>query len=123
MQRTVNEDVTSYGEVVADIDVDDPRLDDAGRADAQRALDAYETAKKNADAMTRPEDAALVTTALEDGRFALACVERADRRAAGARAAAAVLRRPAARTERRGRHLGAGRRRSRAPCRCARRAR
>ena len=40
--RVVDEDVTSYGEAVARLDVDDPRLDDAGRADAQRALDSYE---------------------------------------------------------------------------------
>jgi len=74
VQRTVNEDVTSYGDAVAAIDVADPRLDDAGRADAQRALDAYETAKTRADAMARPEDASNVTTALADGRFALACL-------------------------------------------------
>ena len=75
VRRTVDEDVTSYGEVVAAINVDDPRLDDAGRAEAQRALDAYEIAKKNADSMARPEDASTVTAALEDGRFALACVD------------------------------------------------
>ena len=75
VQRTVFEDVTSYGEDVAHIDVRDPRLDDAGRADAQRALDAYETAKDKVTSMQRPEDAASVTTALEDGRYSLACVE------------------------------------------------
>ena len=72
---TVDEDVTEFGEKVAALDVNDPRLDDAGRADAQRALDAYEQAKTAADRMQRPEDAATVTTALEDGRFALACVD------------------------------------------------
>ena len=75
VRRTVDEDVTSYGEVVARLDVDDPRLDDSGRADAQRALDAYESAKKNAELMRRPEDAATVTTSLEDGRYAVACVD------------------------------------------------
>jgi hypothetical protein len=74
VQRTVFEDVTSYGEDVAHVDVRDPRLDDAGRADAQRALDAYEVAKDKVTSMQRPEDAATVTAALEDGRFALACV-------------------------------------------------
>jgi hypothetical protein len=75
VQRTVFEDVTSYGEDVAHIDVRDPRLDDAGRADAQRALDAYEVAKDKVTSMQRPEDAATVTAALEDGRYSLACVE------------------------------------------------
>jgi len=75
VKRTVFEDVTAYGEKAALINVEDPRLDDAGRADAQRALDSYETAKMSADKMARPEDAATVTTALEDGRYALACVD------------------------------------------------
>jgi len=75
VRATVDEDVTSYGEVVAALNVDDPRLDEAGRADAQRALDAYESAKASADQMARPEDAQRVTTALEDGRYALACVQ------------------------------------------------
>ena len=74
VQKTVFEDVTAYGEDVARLDVDDPRLDDAGRADAQAALDAYEVAKMKVATMARPEDAAQVTTALEGGRFAMACV-------------------------------------------------
>ena len=74
VQKVVDEDVTSYGELVAALDVDDPRLDDAGRVDAQRSLDAYETAKSASATMTRPSDASRVTVALEDGRFAMACV-------------------------------------------------
>lgn len=73
--RVVDEDVTSYGEAVARLDVEDPRLDDSGRADAQRALDSYEQAKMLSARMARPEDAGAVTAALEDGRFALASVE------------------------------------------------
>lgn len=75
VRRTIDEDVTEYGERVSGLDVDDPQLGAEGRADAQRALDAYETAKSASAAMTRPEDAATVTAALEDGRFATACVE------------------------------------------------
>ena len=75
VRRTVDEDVTAYGELVSRLDVDDPRLDDEGRADAQRALDAYETAKSATATMVRPEQAATATEALEEGRFALACVE------------------------------------------------
>jgi hypothetical protein len=74
VRTTVDEDVTEFGEKVAALDVEDKRLDDAGRTDAQTALDAYEKAKTAADAMRRPEDAAAVTTVLEDGRFAMACV-------------------------------------------------
>ena len=74
VRTTVDEDVTEFGEKVAALDVEDPRLDDAGRTDAQTALDAYEKAKTAAEAMRRPEDAQAVTTALEDGRFAMACV-------------------------------------------------
>ena len=72
VRRTVDEDVTSFGEEVVRLDVDDPRLDDAGRADAQRALDSYERAKGLSATMERPEDAGRVTAELEDGRFALA---------------------------------------------------
>ena len=73
--RVVDEDVTSYGEVVAQLDVEDPRLDDAGRADAQKALDSYEQAKMLSARMARPEDAGAVTSSLEEGRFALATVQ------------------------------------------------
>ena len=66
--------MTAYGELVAGLDTDDPKLGPDGGADAQRALDAYERAKAAAEAMVRPEQAATVTSALEDGRFAMACV-------------------------------------------------
>jgi hypothetical protein len=42
--------------------------------DWQRALDSYDTAKRALDAAERPEDLQQVTTALENGRYAVACV-------------------------------------------------
>jgi hypothetical protein len=75
VRRTIDEDVTEYGERLAALDVRDPDMDDAARADMQRALDSYDRAKGAVSAMRSPADAASVTTALEDGRFALACVD------------------------------------------------
>jgi hypothetical protein len=72
---TIDEDVTEYGERLGALDLDDPDLDDAGRADLRRALDSYDRAKTAADRMRGPADAGGVTTALEDGRYALACVD------------------------------------------------
>ena len=75
VRTTVDEDVTEYGERLAALDVRDPDMDDAARADMQRALDSYDRAKTAVDRMRAPADAVNVTTALEDGRFALACVD------------------------------------------------
>ena len=74
VRTVVDEDVTQYGEEVMALDVNDPRLTDEGRTHAQNALDMYDQAKNSADAMTAPDQAARVTTILEDGRYSLACV-------------------------------------------------
>ena len=74
VRTVVDEDVTQYGEEVMKLDVNDPRLSDEGRSHAQNALDLYDKAKKSADEMTSPDQAARVTTVLEDGRYSLACV-------------------------------------------------
>ena len=74
VRTVVDEDVTQYGEEVMKLDVNDPRLTDEGRAHAQNALDLYDKAKRSADEMTSPDQAARVTTVLEDGRYSLACV-------------------------------------------------
>ncbi|MFM7212911.1 MAG: hypothetical protein ACKOYQ_13120, partial [Actinomycetota bacterium] len=82
IRGTLDEDVTSLGEQLAAFNVADPRLDDAGRADLQTALDAYARAS---DASSRARTDADITTAtseLEAGRYALACVQaRVDGRA------------------------------------------
>ncbi len=75
VRATVDEDITAYGERLGSFSLADPDFDDATRADMQRALDSYDRAKSSVAVMRRPADAANVTTALEDGRYALACVE------------------------------------------------
>jgi hypothetical protein len=74
VRHIVEEDVTRFGEELAAFDVADPRLDDAGRADLQRALDDYDRAKAAGDSMVSAAGADAVTAALSDGRFAMECV-------------------------------------------------
>ncbi|MEZ5117208.1 MAG: hypothetical protein R2737_13160 [Candidatus Nanopelagicales bacterium] len=75
VKEVVDEDVTEFGERLAAFDTSDSRLDEAGRADMQTALDSYSRARDASEAMRSDADAANVTSALEDGRFALACVQ------------------------------------------------
>jgi hypothetical protein len=74
VKAVVGEDVTSFGEQVAAFDIQDPRLDDAGRTDLKHAIDSYQAASDSLDRMKAPADAAAVTSHLEDGRYAMACV-------------------------------------------------
>lgn len=74
VKKVIDEDVTEYGERLAQFEMRDPRLDEAAQADLQTALDSYERAKAEVDKMATAGDAAKVTTHLEDGRYALACV-------------------------------------------------
>jgi hypothetical protein len=76
--RTVaEEDVTRLGEDVALLDAKTAGrdLDEATRQDYRRALDSYDAAKSALDRMRRPEDVKAITAILEDGRYAMACVE------------------------------------------------
>lgn len=75
VKGVVDEDVTSFGEQVAAFDITDRRLDDAGRSDLESAITSYQQASSAADSMTSASQAADVTTHLEDGRFAMACVQ------------------------------------------------
>ena len=75
--RTVaDEDVTRFGEELRRLDDDllTTQLDEAMRQDYQRALDSYESAKESLRVATKAEDVKHVTEALEDGRYAVACV-------------------------------------------------
>jgi hypothetical protein len=75
--RTVTEeDVTRFGEELQRLDSDmlTAQLDEAARQDWQRALDSYESAKESLRLATRKDDIKHVTEALEDGRYAVACV-------------------------------------------------
>ena len=70
------EDITALGVELQDFDVETAgkELDAGARADYQRALDAYESAKFAGDRMEQPDDVKNITTILEDGRYAMACV-------------------------------------------------
>ncbi|MFN8125741.1 MAG: hypothetical protein U0R64_04450 [Candidatus Nanopelagicales bacterium] len=74
VRTVIDEDITEYGERLAQFDMRDPKLDEQARTDLESALDSYEKAKTELAAMSSPTDAAKVTTHLEDGRYALACV-------------------------------------------------
>jgi hypothetical protein len=71
-----DEDVTRFGEELQRLDTDmlTAQLDEAARQDYQRALDSYESAKESLRLAARPGDIRHVTEALEDGRYAVACV-------------------------------------------------
>jgi uncharacterized membrane protein YgcG len=71
----VDQDVTEFGERLARFDITDPDFDAQARADLQRALDDYDRAKRSAQLMTNAKQAEQVTSALEDGRYSLACVQ------------------------------------------------
>lgn len=70
------EDVTALGEELQllDIEMAGHQLDAGEHADYQRALDAYESAKRAADKITEPQHVKNVTEILEDGKYAMACV-------------------------------------------------
>ncbi|WP_121749349.1 hypothetical protein [Streptomyces sp. E2N166] len=74
LRVVVDEDITAFGEELDRLDFHpaEPRADDAMRTDYERALDAYEQAKKHMADAGKPEDVRAVTQALEDGRFSLA---------------------------------------------------
>jgi hypothetical protein len=75
VKAAVEQDVTEFGERLAAFDMTNPAIDDAGRADLQTALDSYDKAKGAADRLRGAAYASLVTAPLEEGRFALACVQ------------------------------------------------
>lgn len=75
-RRAAEEDVTRFGEELQRLDsqVAGHPLDGAMRQDYERALDAYENAKASLDAVRQPDEIRHVTEILEDGRYAVACV-------------------------------------------------
>ena len=76
VKKLAFEDITALGMELQDLDEDltGRELDKGTRADYQRALDAYESAKFSGDYMTKPEEITNVTKILDDGRYAIACV-------------------------------------------------
>ncbi len=76
VQRTIEEDITVFGEDLQrlDTEVSGALLDEGARADYQRALDAYDAAKKSSEHIEVPTDARHVAEILDEGRYAIACV-------------------------------------------------
>ncbi len=76
VQKLAFEDVTALGTDLQDLDAElaGRELDAGARADYQRALDAYESAKVSADQISAPDQVRHVTEILDDGRYAIACV-------------------------------------------------
>ncbi|MEJ7755260.1 MAG: hypothetical protein WKF83_02020 [Nocardioidaceae bacterium] len=76
VKRVVDEDITALGEQLQGLDIDllGRELDEGERADYQRGLDAYESAKSAIDDVTAPDAIRHVTEIIEDGRYAIACV-------------------------------------------------
>ncbi len=74
--KVADEDVTRFGEELQRLDTDMliTPLDEPMRQDYQRALDSYEQAKECLQQAAKPDDIKQVTEALEDGRYAAACV-------------------------------------------------
>ena len=77
VKKMTFEDVTALGEELQDLDSElaGRQLDAGANADYQRALDAYEAAKTSADRIEKPEQVQDVTKILDDGRYAIACVQ------------------------------------------------
>lgn len=76
VKRAAEEDVTVFGEELQELHFETltDKIDPAMRQDYQRALASYETAKDRLGLVDEPEDVQAVTQALEDGRYAMACV-------------------------------------------------
>ncbi|MGW1655909.1 hypothetical protein [Streptomyces atratus] len=77
LRVVVDEDITAYGETLDRLDFHpaEAGADDSMRADYERALDSYESAKIRMSKAQHPSDVRGVTQALEDGRFSLAVLE------------------------------------------------
>ncbi len=76
VKKVADEDVTKFGEELQRLDTEvlTVSLDAAARQDYQRALDSYESAKESLRLVSDPDEIRHVTQALEDGRYAAACV-------------------------------------------------
>ena len=77
MKKAAEEDVIRFGEDVTLLgnETTGRQLDEATRQDYRRALDSYDAAKTALDRVQRPDDIRGITGILEDGRYAVACVQ------------------------------------------------
>jgi hypothetical protein len=77
VRSALDEDVTAYGEELADLDLDvrsPGAVPEEAKQEYARALDLYENAKTAADKVERPGQLQPVTAALDEGRWLLASV-------------------------------------------------
>jgi hypothetical protein len=76
VRKVADEDVTQFGEELQGLHIETltTELDTPMRQDYQRALDSYESAKSLLRDVTEAADVKEVTHALEDVRYAMACV-------------------------------------------------
>lgn len=74
VRRLADEDVTLLGEELLRLDGEVGRLDAEGRADYQRALDAYESAQRLVPRLAHADEVSRVSDTLSTGRYAVACV-------------------------------------------------
>lgn len=76
VSTVADEDVTRFGEELQRLDAEmlTTPLDEPMRQDYQRALDSYEAAKDLLRKASEADHIKHVTEALEDGRYAMACV-------------------------------------------------
>lgn len=75
VRSLADEDVTMLGEELQRLDASVGALDEEGRLDYQRALDAYESAQRSVPRIRRADEISTVTDTLSGGRYAVACVQ------------------------------------------------
>lgn len=73
-QAMADEDTTLLGEQLQRVEAPAGSMDAATRLDYQRALDAYESAKRAVPRLRSAEQVSTVVDTLSTGRYALACV-------------------------------------------------
>lgn len=75
--RETQADLTTFSDDLRRVDADlaGPTLDGAARSDHQRALDAREAAERALRTARKPDEIAEITAVLDEGRYALACLQ------------------------------------------------
>ena len=75
--KLCEEDITLLGEQLRRLDAETAEhpLDEVARVDYQKALDAYESAERSIRKVVKVEEIGAVTETLNEGRYALACVQ------------------------------------------------
>jgi hypothetical protein len=74
VRRLAEEDITQLGEELGRCEAEISRLDEQGRVDYRKALDAYEAAQRAVPRLRSAEEVSKITDTLSQGRYALSCV-------------------------------------------------